>query len=208
MGPPGHPGALASAWSRLSARNRQACSSAAGPRNRSGFHQNDGHAVVQQPHRMHSYKSVKLVAIRGRLQALDLRFRIVVDEPGFDRPVLGDRTGSSPRSGHGSPAAPATAAARSAACSSMIGSDAGQPVAAVDVHGIRAAHALAAGTAEAETVVLLLEQQQRVEQHHRAAVVRAARSPACAASRRFPGCSGRWRSACPYLVVQSFRLSA
>src|SRR6185295_16423497 len=44
------------AWSRESAMKRYDCSSAAGPRNLSGFHQNDGHEVEQQAHRMHSYR--------------------------------------------------------------------------------------------------------------------------------------------------------
>src|ERR1700750_3411723 len=43
------------AWSRESAMNRYAASRPAGPTNLSGFHQNDGHAVEQQAHRMHSY---------------------------------------------------------------------------------------------------------------------------------------------------------
>src|SRR5688572_15804336 len=41
-------------WSRVSAMKRYACRRPAGPTNLSGFHQNDGHAVVQQAHRMHS----------------------------------------------------------------------------------------------------------------------------------------------------------
>src|SRR5665647_220176 len=43
------------AWSRLSARKRYACNNPAGPTNLSGFLQNEGHAVVQHAHRMHSY---------------------------------------------------------------------------------------------------------------------------------------------------------
>src|SRR6185369_656297 len=39
------------AWSRVSAMKRYACSRPAGPTNLSGFHQKDGHAVVQQAHR-------------------------------------------------------------------------------------------------------------------------------------------------------------
>src|SRR3970040_1111529 len=35
---------------------RYACNNPAGPTNLSGFHQNDGQAAVQQPHKMHSYK--------------------------------------------------------------------------------------------------------------------------------------------------------
>src|SRR3569623_194656 len=54
------------AWSRLSARKRYACSSAAGPRNLSGFHQNDGQAVEQQAHRIHSYKPSSLSRCAGR----------------------------------------------------------------------------------------------------------------------------------------------
>src|SRR5919106_5326410 len=42
------------AWSRVSAMKRYACSRPAGPTNLSGFHQNDGHAVEQHAHRMHS----------------------------------------------------------------------------------------------------------------------------------------------------------
>src|SRR5215467_7046888 len=43
------------ASSRESAMKRYAASSPAGPTNLSGFHQNDGQAVEQQAHRMHSY---------------------------------------------------------------------------------------------------------------------------------------------------------
>ena len=42
------------AWSRESAMKRYAVSRPAGPTNLSGFHQNDGQAVEQHAHRMHS----------------------------------------------------------------------------------------------------------------------------------------------------------
>src|SRR2546428_6261266 len=42
------------AWSRVSAMKRYACKRPAGPTTLSGFHQNDGHEVEQQAHRMHS----------------------------------------------------------------------------------------------------------------------------------------------------------
>ena len=44
----------AAAVSRLSARNRYACSKPAGPINLSGFHQNEGQLVLQQAHKIHS----------------------------------------------------------------------------------------------------------------------------------------------------------
>src|SRR3990167_11341088 len=44
------------AVSRLSAIKRYDCNNAAGPMYLSGFHQKDGHDVVQQAHKIHSYK--------------------------------------------------------------------------------------------------------------------------------------------------------
>src|SRR5450759_4419928 len=44
---------------------RYACNNPAGPTNLSGFHQNDGHAVVQQPHKMHSYKPFRCARCSG-----------------------------------------------------------------------------------------------------------------------------------------------
>ena len=40
--------------SRLSTAKRLAFNNAAGPKNLSGFHQNDGQAVEQQAHKIHS----------------------------------------------------------------------------------------------------------------------------------------------------------
>src|SRR5690606_15103521 len=42
--------------SRLSETKRLAFNSAAGPKNLSGFHQNDGQLVEQHAHKIHSYK--------------------------------------------------------------------------------------------------------------------------------------------------------
>ncbi len=72
------------AWSRLSARKRQDCSSAAGPRNLSGFHQNDGQEVEQQAHRMHSYRPSSWSRSAGALAMLHFRYRILIDQVGFD----------------------------------------------------------------------------------------------------------------------------
>src|ERR1019366_4035738 len=44
---------------------RYACNNPAGPTNLSGFHQNDGHAVVQQPHKMHSDKPFRCARCSG-----------------------------------------------------------------------------------------------------------------------------------------------
>ena len=69
--------------------------------------------------------------------------------------------------------------------------DAGEPVLAVDVHRVRAAHAFAAGAAQRQRVVLRLDADQRVEQHAVGRLELRRRSPACGAWRRCPGRSGR-----------------
>ena len=58
-----------------SAKNLYACSSPAGPINLSGFHQNDGHDVEQQAHKMHSYRP----SILSR-SSIDLNSIAKVDE--------------------------------------------------------------------------------------------------------------------------------
>ena len=58
-------------WSRESAIQRYDCISTAGPKYSSLFHQYEGHEVLQQAHRMHSYKPSSL-----RRSALDWRFSL------------------------------------------------------------------------------------------------------------------------------------
>ena len=81
------------ASSRLSASQRQACRSTAGPRKRLPFHQWLGHPDVQQKHRIHAAgplpsSTVQRLGLFGTLQALALGRGRVRLKPRLDQGVL------------------------------------------------------------------------------------------------------------------------
>ena len=114
---------------------------------------------------------IKTRALFRRLQALDLRLGVVVNQPRLHRAILIIKLGeidnqiADHRQAGQRPQRDRLFQLRER-------QDAGEPVAAVDVHAIRPAHALAAGAAEAQGIVLAFEQQECVQQHDCTAVIR------------------------------------
>ncbi len=109
-------------------------------------------------------QAVELLALLGGLQPLLFRRRVFVDQIGLHRVVLLEELShvDDQVADHRQPGQrPQFDGLLQVA---QLG-DAGEPILAVDVHGVRAAHAFPARTPQAQAVVLLLDTHQRIEQH-------------------------------------------
>lgn len=110
-------------------------------------------------------EAIQLVAVSGGLQAFGLGIRVLGDEVRLSGPVLleegflvDDQITDHRLTGQGTDF--------DGLFQTGHRREAGQAVAAVDVHAVGAAHAFPAGTAETQGLVLGLQFQQGVQQHH------------------------------------------